>query len=94
MPDDLVGQQWLEEYSRVRKLGVGDYWAGCRLQIKAARSKISPFNRGVADHLSLRAATSNGRPPYVCPFAEDTPEKVEYERGWCVAAATSVARGR
>jgi hypothetical protein len=79
-----IGQQWQQEYHRLRKLGGGNYWEGCRLEAMEVRSKMSPFDLGVADHRSLRKATvtHNARPPFVCPFKEGTPEKVEYDRGW------------
>jgi hypothetical protein len=82
MGHDLIGQQWREEYSRIRKAGGGDYWVGRRLE--AFRSRMSPYARGVADHRSLQDATEthNARPMFVCPFAEGTPERAEYERGW------------
>jgi len=95
-----VGQKWREEYSRIRKLGRGDYWEGQRLEDKAAqskdksaRSKMSPFALGVADHRLLRDAseTHNARPPFVRRFAEGTPDRLEYERGW--NAAISPVRG-
>jgi hypothetical protein len=79
-----VDQRWQLEYSRIRKLGGGDYWEGRKLEDKAARSKMSPYALGVADHRSLREATEmhNPRPPIACPFAAGTPEKAEYDRGW------------
>ena len=36
-------EQWRVEYDRIRKLGGGDYWAGCRLEEAAARSDMSPY---------------------------------------------------
>jgi len=79
-----VDQRWRLEYRRIRQLGGGDYWEGCGLEMKASRSRMSPYALGVADHRSLRAATEmhNRRPPIVCPFADGTPEKAEYDRGW------------
>jgi hypothetical protein len=76
-----VDQPWQLEYRLIRKLGDGDYWEGCRIE---ARLKMSPYELGAADHRSLRGATEmhNRRPPIVCPFADGTPEKGEYERGW------------
>jgi hypothetical protein len=77
-------EQWRVEYGRIRKLGDGDYWAGCRLEEAAARSEMSPFALGFADHHSMREAIETGdkrtRPP--CPFHDGTPEKTEYDRGW------------
>jgi len=32
-------QQWRTEYGRIRKLGGGDYWEGCRLEAKEAHLK-------------------------------------------------------
>jgi hypothetical protein len=76
-------QEWQKEYHRLRQLGCGDYWEGCRLEAKDARSKMSPFALGVADHRSLRDGTVlHNAPPILCPFAEGTPEKSEYDRGW------------
>jgi hypothetical protein len=78
-----VDQRWRLEYRRIRQLGGGDYWEGCRVETRAVRSEISPYALGIADHRSLRDATQmhNPRPP-VCAFAGGTPEKAEYERGW------------
>jgi len=79
-----VDQCWQLEYHRLRKLGGGNYWQGCRLEAKEARLKMSAYELGIADHRSLREATEmhNRRPPIACPFANGTPEKAEYERGW------------
>jgi len=80
-----VLQQWRVEYGRIRKLGGGDYWAGYRLEEASARSKMSPYALGVADHRALREATEIHESPYtpnICPFADGTPEKAEYDRGW------------
>lgn len=78
-----VDEQWRVEYGRIRKLGRGDYWAGCRLEA-AARSKMSPYARGLADHHSMREAIERGdkQEPSPCPFDDGTPEKAEYNRGW------------
>jgi len=77
-------EQWRLEYGRIRKLGGGDYWAGCRLEEAAARSKMSPYALGLADHHSTQdAIEKGGRPkPIPCPFDDGTPEKAEYNRGW------------
>jgi hypothetical protein len=79
-----VDQRWQLEYSRIRKLGGGDYWKGRKLEDEAARSKMSPYARGAADRRSLMAATEmhNARPPIANPFAAGTPEGAEYDRGW------------
>jgi hypothetical protein len=80
-----VTEQWRIEYGRIRKLGGGDYWAGYRLEEAAARSKMSPYALGVADRRALREAIEMHEIPYtsnVCPFADGTPEKTEYDRGW------------
>jgi hypothetical protein len=79
-----IDQPWQLEYRLIRKLGGGDYWEGCRSAAQEARSKMSPYELGTADHRSLRHATEmhNRRPPIRCPFADGTREKVEYERGW------------
>jgi hypothetical protein len=91
MPDDPdipefkpVDQQWQIEYGRLRKLGGGNYWEGCRLEDVIARSKMTPYALGVADHRSLREAKEihDARQPIACPFADGTPEKAEYDRGW------------
>ena len=40
---------------------------------------------GVADHRALREAIEIHETPYtpsICPFADGTPEKAEYDRGW------------
>jgi hypothetical protein len=79
-----VIEQWRIEYGRIRKLGGGDYWAGYRLEAAAARSEMSPFALGLADHRSMRDAIERGdrpKPPH-CPFDDGTPEKAEYDRGW------------
>lgn len=75
---------WCVEYGRIRKLGDGDYWKGQRLEDDAARSKMSPYALGFADHRALREAIEGGheREPISCPFADGTPEKAEYNRGW------------
>jgi hypothetical protein len=77
-------QPWQLEYSRIRRLGGGDYWKGCRIEAQEARSKMSPYELGISDHRSLRDATEthSRRPVIVCPFPDGTPEKLEYERGW------------
>jgi hypothetical protein len=77
-------QRWQLEYSRIRKLGGGDYWKGCKLEDEGARSKMSPYALGVADHRSLMAATEmhHARPSTANPFAAGTPERAEYDRGW------------
>ena len=79
-----VDQQWQMEYGRLRKLGGGNYWEGCRLEDVIARSKMTPYALGVADHRSLREANEmhDARQPIACPFADGTPEKAEYDRGW------------
>ena len=84
VPDLKPVQRWQLEYRLIRKLGGGDYWEGCRLAAQQARSKMSPHELGVTDHRSLRDATEmhNRRPPIVCPFADGTPDRTEYERGW------------
>ena len=84
MIDDPVLQPWQLEYHRLRKLGGGDYWKGCGLAEQEARSKMTPYELGLADHRSLRDATEmhNRRPPIGCPFADGTREKAEYHRGW------------
>jgi hypothetical protein len=78
-----ANEQWRVEYGRIRKLGGGDYWAGCRLEA-AARSKMSPYALGFADHRSMREAIEGGdkREQFPCPFDDGTPEKAEYNRGW------------
>jgi hypothetical protein len=85
-PDFKPGiEQWRVEYGRIRKLGAGDYWAGYRLEEAAARSKMSPYALGFTDHRALREAIEVHETPYtsnVCPFADGTPEKAEYDRGW------------
>ena len=77
-------EQWRLDYGRIRKLGGGDYWAGCSLEEAAARSEMSPYALGLADHHSMREATErgDGPKPIPCPFDDGTPEKVEYNRGW------------
>jgi hypothetical protein len=78
-------EQWRIEYGRIRRLGGGDYWAGCRLEEAVARSKMSPYALGVADRRALREAMEMHEPPYtpsVCLFADGTSEKAEYDRGW------------
>lgn len=80
-----VIEAWRIEYGRIRKLGGGDYWAGCRLEEAAARSKMSPYALGLADRGALREAIEMHETPYtpnVCPFAVGSPEKAEYDRGW------------
>src|SRR5271163_4919558 len=79
-----VAQQWQIEYSRIRKLGDGDYRKGRKLEDEATRSKMSPYAVGVADHRSLREAIEmeSADRPIACPFADGTPEKAEYNRGW------------
>jgi len=79
-----VIEQWRIEYGRIRKLGGGDYWAGYRLEEAAARSAMSPYALGLADHRSMRDAMErgDGPKPISCPFDEGTPEKTEYNRGW------------
>jgi len=91
-----VDQRWQLEYHRIRKLGGGDYWEGCRVEAKDVRSKMSPYALGFTDHRSLRDATEmhNRRPPIVCPFANGTPEKVEYERGWNACSSAQQMRNR
>jgi hypothetical protein len=41
-----IDQPWQLEYNRLRKLGGGDYWKGCRLAEQEARSKMSPYELG------------------------------------------------
>lgn len=79
-----VDEQWRVEYGRIRKLGSGNYWAGCRLEEAAARSEMSPYALGLADRRSMREAIERGdkRKPFPCPFDDGTPEKAEYNRGW------------
>ncbi len=77
-------EQWRLEYGRIRKLGGGDYWAGYRLEEAAARSDMSPYALGLADHRLVRDALERGdkpKPPS-CPFDDGTSEKAEYNRGW------------
>ena len=81
----IVLPQWQIEYGRIRMLGGGDYWKGSRLEEAAARSKMSPYALGVADRRSLKSAIEmahDAATPNVCPFADGTPEKTEYDRGW------------
>jgi hypothetical protein len=82
MADDRP--QWRIEYGRIRKLGGGDYWKGERLEDEAARSTMSPYALGAADRQSWRDAKemNAARRPIACPFADGTPEKAEYDRGW------------
>lgn len=77
-------QQWRIEYGRIRKLGGGDYWKGEKLEDEAARSKMSPYALGLADHRSMRDAIERGdrHRPLPCPFGDGTLEKAEYNRGW------------
>lgn len=77
-------ERWRVEYGRIRNLGGGDYWAGCRLEEAAARYEMSPYALGLADHRSMREAIEKGdkRTPFFCPFDDGTPEKAEYNRGW------------
>ena len=79
-----VIEQWRVEYGRIRKLGGGDYWKGEKLEDEAARSKMSPYALGLADHRSMRDATDRGEKhkPLACPFDDGTTEKGEYDRGW------------
>ncbi len=79
-----IDQQWQTAYSRIRKLGGGDYWEGRKLEDEVARSNMSPYNLGVANHRSMRDAIEvhDTRNPVACPFADGTPEKAEYNRGW------------
>ena len=79
-----VIERWRVEYGRIRKLGGGDYWKGEKLENEAARSKMSPYALGLADHRSMREATErgDGRTSFSCPFDEGTPERAEYDRGW------------
>ena len=69
-------QRWQLEYRRLRKLGGGDYWKGHRLE---ARLKMSPYDLGRADR---RDEIRKIGMPIVCPFADGTPEKAEYDLGW------------
>lgn len=55
-----VIEQWRAEYGRIRKPGGGGYWAGWRLEEAAARSKMSPYALGIADHRSMREAIERG----------------------------------
>lgn len=67
------------------KLGGGDYWAGRGLKEATARSKMSPYLLGLADHRALREAIEVRMIPdmsNVGSFADGTPEKAEYDRGW------------
>jgi len=77
-------ERWQLEYHRIRRLGGGDYWEGCRLEEEEARAKMTPYALGLADHRSLRDAIGQHslRPPIGCPFAAGTRERAEYERGW------------
>jgi hypothetical protein len=91
-----VDQQWRIEYGRIRKLGGGDYWAGYTLEEAATRSKMSPYALGVADHRALREAIETHETPYasnVCPFADGTLEKAEYDRGWDALPLRDSSRG-
>ena len=78
-----VDEQWRVEYGRIRKLSGGDYWTGCRLEA-AARSQMSPYALGLADHRAMREAIGRGdkREGFPCPFDDGTSEKAEYNRGW------------
>jgi hypothetical protein len=69
-------QRWQLEYHRIRKLGGGDYWKGRRVE---ALLKMSPYDLGRANRRD--EIHKIGR-PIVCPFADGTPEKAEYDRGW------------
>ena len=69
-------QRWQLEYHRLRKLGGGDYWKGCRVD---ALLKMSLYDLGRAYR---RDEIHNIGRPIVCPFADGTPEKAEYDRGW------------
>jgi len=77
-------ERWRVEYGRIRNLGGGDYWKGEKLEDEAARSKLSPYALGLADHRSMRDATERRerRRHFACPFVAGTPEKAEYDRGW------------
>jgi hypothetical protein len=77
-------EQWRVEYGRIRKLGGGDYWAGYRSEEAAARSEMSPYALGLADHHSMREAIERGdkQKSFPCPFDDGSPEKAEYNRGW------------
>jgi hypothetical protein len=87
MADDFdipdLKPRWQSEYSRIRKLGSGNYWKGRKLEDEAARSKMSPFDLGAADHRSLLAAIEiHNPPPLAHPFTAGTPEAAEYDSGW------------
>jgi hypothetical protein len=36
-----VDQHWQMEYGRLRKLGSGNYWEGCRLEEAAAEAQLA-----------------------------------------------------
>jgi len=67
-----VDQQWRIEYGRIRKLGDGDYWEGCRFEDTEARSKMSPYALGLADHHSMRGAVERGDRPKSVPVLSMT----------------------
>ena len=87
----LVIERWRVEYGRIRKLGGGDYWKGEKLEDEAARSKMSPYALGLADHRAMREAAErgDGGTSSPCPFDEGTLERAEYDRGWDAFALRS-----
>lgn len=72
------------EYRRLKKLGGGDYWEGCRIDNDERRWKMSPYDLGVEDANLHKSAVEryNAHPPNLCPFVKGTPEEAEYDRGW------------
>jgi hypothetical protein len=43
------------------ELGGGGYWEGCKLEDEAVRARMSAYDLGVADHLSLQGALTQQR---------------------------------
>jgi hypothetical protein len=81
--------EYEREYRRLKKLGGGDASEGRRIENEVRRSKMSPYDLGAEDAITLKSAIKmyNTRPPLQCPFAQGTPEEAEYERGWTDAMA-------
>ena len=73
-----------KERQPVRGVEAPDFRRRRRPKSSTPALPLPPYEKGRDDRVTLISAlrTYNARPPIVCPYAEGTPERAEYDRGW------------